>query len=479
MERLQPSGIDVLVVGAGIGGLSAAIELWRKGHDVRVIEAKDGIAGLGDFVGIGVSATRQFAKWLGTSEHYDKICYKPALSLYTYEGELFGGPWPARRIDAVPTPVSRPSLIRLLYDLAVSVGVKFCFGQKVVEYYEDSDGVKFCFGQKVVEYYEDSDGGRAGVLTASGAHHYAELVVAADGVGSRSSKIVMGNDSPPRSSGFAVYRVAFPTAIAHQDKEVATNFPVPTDGSDDVRIYLGPNTHAITIVSEKIITWLLTHEDKGHSAESWSSTVNASDVIQELAKDPSWDPRLLALIKQTPDQSTVDWKLMWRNANPTWASPGMRIIQLGDAAHTFLPTSANGATQAVEDGISLASCLHLAGKDNIALGLRVHNHLRFQRVSCCQRAGFKNREQWHHVDLKEARKHPEKLAEMTGRWITSHDPEEYAYQNWTNCVNHLIRGTEFVNTNIPPGFSYRPWTIDELLNAADEGRVVDDDGDWS
>jgi 2-polyprenyl-6-methoxyphenol hydroxylase-like FAD-dependent oxidoreductase len=44
---LQPSGIDVLVVGAGIGGLSAAIELWRKGHDVRVIEAKDGIADLG------------------------------------------------------------------------------------------------------------------------------------------------------------------------------------------------------------------------------------------------------------------------------------------------------------------------------------------------------------------------------------------------------------------------------------------------
>jgi 2-polyprenyl-6-methoxyphenol hydroxylase-like FAD-dependent oxidoreductase len=162
--------------------------------------------------------------------------------LYTYEGELFGGPWPARKIDAVPTPVSRPSLVRLLYDLAVSVGVKFCFGQKVVE------------------YYEDSDGGRAGVLTASGAHHHAELVVAADGVGSQSSKIVMGNDSPPRSSGFAVYRVAFPTAIAHQDKEVATNFPVPTDGTDDVRIYLGPNTHAITIVSEKITTWLLTHE---------------------------------------------------------------------------------------------------------------------------------------------------------------------------------------------------------------------------
>lgn len=67
---------------------------------------------------------------------------------------------------------------------------------------------------------------------------------------------------------------------------------------------------------------------------------------------------------------------MWRNSNPTWTSAGRMIIQLGDAAHAFLPTSANGATQAVEDGISLAACLELAGKDNIAMGVRVHNLLR-------------------------------------------------------------------------------------------------------
>lgn len=47
MERSSSSGIDVLVVGAGIGGLSAAIELWRKGHNVRIIEAKDQVEGIG------------------------------------------------------------------------------------------------------------------------------------------------------------------------------------------------------------------------------------------------------------------------------------------------------------------------------------------------------------------------------------------------------------------------------------------------
>ena len=37
-ERLSPTGISVLVVGAGIAGLMTALELWRKGNDVRIIE---------------------------------------------------------------------------------------------------------------------------------------------------------------------------------------------------------------------------------------------------------------------------------------------------------------------------------------------------------------------------------------------------------------------------------------------------------
>ena len=104
--------------------------------------------------------------------------------------------------------------------------------------------------------------------------------------------------------------------------------------------------------------------------------------------------------------------------------------------------------------------------------------LRFQRVSCCQRQGFKNRELWHHVDFDLAKKHPQKLADMTGRWITQHDAEEYVYRNWTQCVDHLLHGTEFVNTNIPPGYTYQPWTIDELLSAAHEGQTIQDEGEW-
>lgn len=79
---------------------------------------------------------------------------------------------------------------------------------------------------------------------------------------------------------------------------------------------------------------------------------------------------------QTPPKSVVDYQLLWRDPNPKWVSDGGLILQLGDSAHSFLPTSANGATQAMEDGISISACLRLAGKNNVSLATRIHTALR-------------------------------------------------------------------------------------------------------
>ena len=68
---------------------------------------------------------------------------------------------------------------------------------------------------------------------------------------------------------------------------------------------------------------------------------------------------------------------------------------------------------------------------------------------------------------------------MVGLWITGHDPETYVYDNWNSCVEHITAGKPFVNTNIPPGFTYEPWTIEELLHAAKEGITTVDAGNWA
>lgn len=90
-----------------------------------------------------------------------------------------------------------------------------------------------------------------------------------------------------------------------------------------------------------------------------------------------WDRRCTEIIKLTPPSAITDYKLTFRDPNPNWTSKNGRIVKIGDAAHSFIPNSSNGATQAMEDGQSLAACLRLAGKHNIALATRVHTRLRY------------------------------------------------------------------------------------------------------
>lgn len=174
------------------------------------------------------------------------------------------------------------------------------------------------------------------------------------------------------------------------------------------------------------------------------------------------------------------------------------MVKIGDAAHAFIPNSTNGATQAMEDGISLAACLRLSGKNNIALATRVHTKLRstalsfvgltrtiadrsfrFERTSCAQKQGFRNKEKWE-KDFDLIRKDPFSAAKSVGRWTSEHDPEQYVYDMWQAATSHVVSGTPFKNTNLPPGYEYEPWTMDSLnlLAEVNNGEIPADPGEW-
>ena len=73
------------------------------------------------------------------------------------------------------------------------------------------------------------------------------------------------------------------------------------------------------------------------------------------------------------------------------------------------------------------------------------------------------------------------MGKMVGDWVTRHDPEKYACENYHACAEHLLLGGEkkpFVNTNSVPGYTYEPWTVAELLAAQDGGVSVADRGEW-
>ena len=98
---------------------------------------------------------------------YSSIIYRPAMTMFAHEGTNVGGPFDLSEASHYrPVPVSRPKLIRALYDYATSLGIPIIFGMRVVDY-EESD--ETC---------------RAYAVTDKGKRFEADVVVAADGIGS-------------------------------------------------------------------------------------------------------------------------------------------------------------------------------------------------------------------------------------------------------------------------------------------------------
>lgn len=123
----------------------------------------------------------------------------------------------------------------------------------------------------------------------------------------------------------------------------------------------------------------VTHKASESSKESWHNLQDPQHVVTKLTGiHPDFDPEAIDLLRQIPEK-VVDWRLMWRDGSETWTTEHGRVIALGDAAHSFFPTSANGVVQALEDGLSLGECLRL-GQDDLGMATKVHNQLRYDRV---------------------------------------------------------------------------------------------------
>ena len=103
------------------------------------------------------------------------------------------------------------------------------------------------FGKRVVEYFEDPDRGVAGAVTDHGERAEADVVLAADGVNSRSQDIVMPNENNGRRSGRSVYRSAYPLELAMADPLIKEFFGPRDSKYPDVQAWLGPDTHLVAL----------------------------------------------------------------------------------------------------------------------------------------------------------------------------------------------------------------------------------------
>ncbi|KAJ6094931.1 hypothetical protein N7467_002444 [Penicillium canescens] len=402
-ERSPQTGISVLVVGGGVAGLLAALECWRKGHDVRILEKSLSRALSGDALTIGTSAVRALKKWPDMAEENDRISYEMWISWHKINGDLISGPAPFRPNtdkndstggrDAEPPATiyrhSRPTMHKMLAD-------------------QVERGLTVEYGKQVVEYHEDPQSPKAYVILEN-------------------KEKIEGRGVRARPTGYSIYRALLPIDQVLLDPIIDEKFPLLKTG----------------------ISSTIMDGNRGSSSESWSNWAGPEVVLQTTATIPGWPEFANRLIKATTKDQIHDFKLVWREPQPCWISPGGRVVQFGDAAHSFLPSSGNGATQGMEDAVSLATCLQIAGKENVPWAICVHNKLTLT-----------------------------KPIGILGSWIWKHDPEQYAIENYEKALAHLKSGSEFRNTNIPPGHVCRPRTIDEFLKAREAGKEIVLDGDW-
>ncbi|KAG5986887.1 hypothetical protein E4U54_005235 [Claviceps lovelessii] len=486
-RRGPETQLNVLIVGAGPSGLMTALECWRKGHNVvGILERSDGPVYTGDIIVIGPSALGAFRHWPDMCAELEESKIDSTMYYRKHSGELILGPTSLGHNDPdyaaawESVPFAAPHQIRKkFYRMLLRQVAKV--------------GLKVDYGQRIERYFEDEEARVGGVITDQGVVRVADLVVAADANKTRSEVLIAGAHTPGRSSGMSVYRTAFPTELALRDEAFCARWGDVLDKGGSVHeFWMGPGMHLGLFISRDFVAFGLTprdrflHEDGNEPIESWEPDVDPEEVTRVLNRSPGWDPVITGLVRNTHKGSIVHWPLLWRNLRREWTSKTGRVVQVGDAAHSSIPASISGGTLALEDAVTLASCLHLscssAGSKGGPMGARIYNLLRYQRVSCTQKMSFVNAQGLGGSAMEDAiKKNPESVRVRFPKWLYRHDPEAYVYEKYGQAFAHLVDGADFENTNLPPGHRFQSWTIEQIHEDMLAGKRVVDflDGDWS
>jgi salicylate hydroxylase len=350
----------VIIVGGGIGGLTAAIALRQTGWSVQVIERAEQFGEVGAGVQLGPNATRVL-KRLGLGEKLDEIAVAPeavrflrwADDAVLTECQLLG------RFGAPYYTLYRPDLIEIL--AAAQPSEDMMLGTEVTDV--------------------SATPGGAAVSTADGTRLEADLVLGCDGIHSTVRSRAIG-DVPARFSGMCAYRAV-----------------VPNDGVEQlVRNWMGPDRHLVAYPvgrGGRYLNLVCVDTASDWRTESWTAPGDP-DELRNAFK--GWSPELTSLLDRVAGP-IYRWGLYDREPLPTWLA--WAIALLGDACHPMLPFMAQGAAQAIEDAGALAQCL--AGGADLGDALRRYEQLRLPRASRIQRLSYDNNVVYHLADGPEQR----------------------------------------------------------------------------
>jgi salicylate hydroxylase len=212
----------------------------------------------------------------------------------------------------------------------------------------------------------EQDEEHATVSFENGEHIEADVVVGADGIHSTLQQYVVA-PSAPLFSGSVAYRGVVP----------AERVSWPAGAT---RMWVGAGKHflAYPVRAGEMLNYVGFVPTDEQMKESWSAPGDPAALAQEFA---GWDAQVERIIAQI--DATFRWGLYDREPLPRWTRG--RLTLLGDAAHPMLPHAGQGANQAIEDGVALATVLTNADRASAPKALLLYESVRRERTAAVQR----------------------------------------------------------------------------------------------
>jgi salicylate hydroxylase len=340
----------IVLIGAGIGGLTAALALQRAGFRVRVFEQAPALGEVGAGLMVTPNSVRVLSH-LGLEPVLERWGIEPEESIY-------------RRFDTAEIIMRAPLRSRML----ATYGARYFHIHRadlhaaLAAAVQERDPAAITLGKSCVGVEETPAGAVA--RFADGSTAAGAAVIGSDGIRSQVRAALFG-DGLPRFTGQIAWRGLVPAAGL---PDTVTG-PVST-------VWIGPNRHIVQyrLRGGSIINYVAIVATDAWTEESWTTRSRVADVVAAFA---GWHPDIVALLTATNPDHCFKWGLFDREPLARWTRG--HVTLLGDAAHPMLPFKAQGSAMAIEDALVLARALQ--GAASVTAGLAAYEAARRERAS--------------------------------------------------------------------------------------------------
>jgi salicylate hydroxylase/6-hydroxynicotinate 3-monooxygenase len=343
--------LSVAIVGAGMGGLTAAACLRRVGIDVTIYEQAQRFTRLGAGIQQSPNAVKVLRR-LGLEPRLRQVAFQPAAALNrdSVSGEVL---WERGMGAESEARYGAPYLVLHRGDLHATL--LSAVPAEVIR-----------LGHRLVGL-EQMASGATRLTFADGHAVEVDAVIGADGVHSVVRETLLGQERPT-FTGRVAYRTVFPASLLN-GRHI-----------DDQAKWWGPDRHIVIYYvnpRRDELYFVTSTPEPDFTTESWSMKGDLT-MLREAYRE--FHPQVRAVLDACPEAHK--WALVVRDPLPRWGEGN--VVLLGDACHPMTPYMAQGAATSIEDAAVLARCLEGVDRDGVAAAFRRYEETRKPRTSQIQ-----------------------------------------------------------------------------------------------